>query len=322
MAHGFRVALAAVVLFALADTALAQYPARSVRFIIDTNPGGATDILGRLAADSLSQQLGKQFVPENRPGSSGHIAFESFVRATPDGYTIMVAGGGNIVIQPFLQKSLSYDPLNDLVPVFNIAETPHILVVPVSLPVNTLGEFIAYAKARPGKVYYGSAGIGSPPHLAIDHLARLAGLELVHVPYKGVGGTISDLVSGRIQIVSLALGSASAQLKGGTLKAIATGAKHRLAGLPSVPTSAEAGLPGWEMSAWFGVFAPRGTPAAIVKLLNQKLQGFIDDPRTRAKLVEIGAEPIGGSPESFAERERADYKYWGDVVRESGVKLE
>ena len=311
-----------VVLAFTALSAHAQYPARSVRFIIDTNPGGVTDILGRLAADSLSQQLGRSFVVENRAGGSGHIAFEMFVKAPPDGYTLMVAGGGNLVIQPFLQKNLPYDPLNDLLPVFNIAETPHILVVPRGLPANNLQEFIAWAKARPGQVNYGSAGVGSPPHLAADHFAHLAGLQMLHVPYKGVGGTLSDLVAGRIQLVSMSLGSAATNIKAGTLKALAAGSKKRLAGLPEVPTSAEAGLPGWEMSAWFGVMAPRDTPRDIVRVVNEKLQVHIEEAKTRQRFVEIGAEPIGGSPESFAERVRSDYRLWGQVVKESGIKLE
>jgi tripartite-type tricarboxylate transporter receptor subunit TctC len=145
---------------------------------------------------------------------------------------------------------------------------------------------------------------------------------MLHVPYKGVGGTLSDLVAGRLQLVSMSLGSAASNLKAGTLRALAAGSKKRLAGLPDVPTSAEAGLPGWEMSAWFGVMAPRGTPREVVRVVNERLQLHIDDPKTRAKYVEIGAEPIGGSPESFAERVKADYKMWGQVVRESGIKLE
>jgi tripartite-type tricarboxylate transporter receptor subunit TctC len=317
-----RLALGAVLALQSALCCAQAYPARPVRMIIDTAPGGITDILGRLGADWLSQQFGRQFVVENRIGGSGHIAIESMVKAPPDGYTLMVAGGGNLVIQPFLQKSLSYDPVNDVLPVFNFAETPHILVVPSSLPVRDLQEFIAYAKASPGKVNYGSAGIGSPPHLAADNFARLAGLQMVHVPYKGVAGALPDLVAGRIQLVSMSLGSARANLKAGAFKALAAGSKNRLAGLPDVPTSAEAGLPGWEMTAWFGVFAPRDTSADVARVLNERLQAFTDDAKTRQRYLELGAEPIGGPPASFAERLRADYRYWGQVIRESGIKLE
>ncbi len=181
---------------------------------------------------------------------------------------------------------------------------------------------IAHAKANPGKVYYGSAGIGSPPHLSVELFARQAGVKLVHVPYKGVGNALPDMISGRVQVMSISLGSARPYLKSGQIRALAAGAKHRLAGLPEVPTSAEAGVPGWEMSAWFGIFAPKETPPAILRLLNERMQAVIDDPKTRQRLLEIGAEPVGGSVESFSERFRSDYRMWGQVIRESGIKLE
>jgi tripartite-type tricarboxylate transporter receptor subunit TctC len=309
-------------LFASQALAQGDYPSRAIRMVIDTSPGGLTDILGRMAAEGLARELGRQVVVENKAGASGNIAIEFVLKSPADGYTLMICGGGNLVIKPFLDHSFAFDPLVDLVPVFNVAEAPHILVVPSALPVNDLAEFIAYAKANPGKVYYGSAGIGSPPHLAAEQFARLAGLKLMHVPYKGVGPAFPDLVAGRLQIFSMSYGSARPHLKSGALKALAAGSKQRLAGLPDVPTSAEAGLPGWEMSAWFGIFAPKDTSASIVRLLNAKLQAVIDEPKAKQRLLEIGAEPLGGSVPSFAERLRADYHYWGQVVRESGIKME
>jgi tripartite-type tricarboxylate transporter receptor subunit TctC len=225
------------------------------------------------------------------------------------------------VIKPFVGRALSFDPMNDLLPVFNVAEAPHILVVPETLPVKDLAEFIAYAKANPGKIYYGSAGTGSPPHLAVALFGNLIGAELVHVPYKGVGPALPDLIAGRLQVMSMSLGSARPYLKSGALRPLAVGAKRRLAGLPDVPTSAEAGLPGWEMSAWFGVFAPKGTSAETVRFLNGKLQAVIDDPKSTQRLLEIGAEPVGGPAPAFAERVRADYQMWGRFVKEAGIKL-
>jgi tripartite-type tricarboxylate transporter receptor subunit TctC len=299
-----------------------DYPSRPLRMVVDTSPGGLTDILGRMAAEGLARELGRQVVVENKAGASGNVAIEYVVKSPPDGYTLMICAGGNLVIKPFLDHSLVFDPLLDLTPVFNVAEAPHILVVPAALPVKDLAEFIAYAKANPGKVYYGSAGIGSPPHLAADQFARLTGLRLVHVPYKGVGPALPDLVAGRLQIMSMSYGSARPHLKSGALKALAAGSKRRLAGLPEVPTAAEAGLPAWEMSAWFGIFAPKDTRPEIVRVLNEKLQAVIGEPGAKQRLLEIGAEPLGGSASAFAERVRADYRFWGQVVRESGIKME
>jgi tripartite-type tricarboxylate transporter receptor subunit TctC len=314
--------LAASLLVAANAFAQGDYPNRAIRMVVDTSPGGLTDILGRMAAEGLARELGRQVVVENKAGASGNVAIEFVVKSPPDGYTLMICAGGNVVIKPFLEHSLVFDPLVDLVPVFNVAEAPHILVVPAALPVKDLAEFIAHAKANPGKVYYGSAGPGSPPHLAVAQFARLADLKLVHVPYKGVGPALPDLVAGRLQLMSMSYGSARPYLKSGALKALAAGSRRRLAGLPEVPTSAEAGLPGWEMSAWFGIFAPKDTSPEVVRLLNEKLQAVIDDPKVKQRLLELGAEPLGGPAPLFAERVRADYRLWGQVVRDSGIKLE
>ena len=299
-----------------------SYPNRSVRLVIDTSPGGVTDLFGRLVAEALTPRLGQTVYVDNKPGASGNVAIDFLVRSPPDGYTLMIASGGGIVVKPFLERGLTFDVMNDLLPVCNVAEVAHILVVPATVPAQSVAEFVAWAKARPGKVNYGSAGIGSPPHLSMELYARVAGLKLVHVPYKGVGGALPDLLAGRVQIMSMAIGSARPYLKTGQLRPLAAGAKHRLANLPDVPTAAEAGVPGWQMSAWFGVFAPRGTPAEIVRLLNQQLQALLEDPKVRQRLYDAGAEPVGGSAEAFAERFRADHRMWGQFIREIGLKTE
>ena len=305
--------------------ALAQspgYPARTIRLVAGTAPGGITDYLARLSAEGLAVQLGAQVVVENKAGATGNLAIEHVAKSAPDGYTLLLVAGGNVVITPFLYGSLPFDPLRDIVPVFNVAGAPQLLVVPGTLPVNDLREFIALAKANPGKMNYASAGPGSTTHLAADHFARLAGVQLVHVPYKGTGPALTDLVAGRVQMLSVGLAPVQAHLKSGALKALAAAAKTRLAALPEVPTSAEAGLPGWEMTTWFGIFAPKGTSPGIVRLVNSKMQAVIDDPKARQRLLESGLSPVGGSVEAFAELVRSDTRAWERVVRASGVKLD
>ncbi|MBV9191249.1 MAG: tripartite tricarboxylate transporter substrate binding protein [Betaproteobacteria bacterium] len=297
-----------------------EYPARGIRLVIDTSPGGVTDLFGRMVAEGLSQKFPQGVFVDNKPGASGNLAIDFVVRSAPDGYTLIFASGGGLVVKPFLEKGLAFDVMNDLVPVFNFAQTPHILVVPQSLPAKDIAEFIALAKKE--TFAYGSAGYGSPPHLSMALFAKVAGLKMLHVPYKGVGGAMPDLLAGRVQAMSMALGSARPYLKDGRLTPLATGAKQRLSGLPDVPTSAEVGLGAWEMSAWFGLFAPRGTPAEIMRTLNQSLQAVLDDPKTRERLSQAGAEPIGGSSESCAERYRADHKMWGEFIRDAGITME
>jgi len=290
--------------------------------VAGTAPGGITDYLARMSAEGLADRLGQPVVVENRAGATGNLAIEHVAKSPPDGYTLLLVAGGNVVITPFLYSSLPFDPLNDIVPVFNVAGAPQLLVVPGSLRVKDLLEFIALARANPGKMNYASAGPGSTTHLAADHFARLAGVQLVHIPYKGVGPALVDLVAGRVQMLSVGLGPVQAHLASGALKALTAASKTRLAAAPEVPTSAEAGLPGYEMTTWFGLFAPKGTSPEIVRLINSKMQAVIDDPKAKKRMLDSGIEPIGGSAEAFAERVRSDYRMWEQVVKASGVKLD
>jgi len=311
-----------VTLAVFAPAADAQsYSSRPLRVVVGTSPGGVTDLMARTTAAALAPMLGQNVVVDNRPGASGNIAMELVSRSPADGHTLLLISSGNVVVAPYLYR-LPFDPIDDLVPVFNMAEAPHLIVVPGALPVKDLREFIEYARANPGRVSYGSAGSGSAPHLSADRFARAAGLQLVHVPYKGVGPGLPDLIAGRIQMMMVTLGSARPHLPGGALKALAVSSKRRLTGLPEVPTSEEAGLPGWEMTTWFGVFAPRGTGPRIVDNLNAKLQTVIDEPKGKQRLTEFGCEPVGGPARSFAELVRADYRKWGQIVKDAGVKLE
>jgi len=315
--------VALIACWVLSGAADAQaYPAKTIHLVAGTAPGGITDTLTRIAAEGLSSKLGRPVVVENKAGATGNLAIEHVAKSPPDGYTLLLVAGGNVVITPFLYASLPFDPLNDIVPVFNVAGAPQLLIVPASLPVKDLAEFIALARANPGKLNYASAGPGSTTHLAADHFARLAGVQLVHVPYRGVGPALTDLIAGRVQMLSVGLSPVQAYLRSGTLRALAAASKVRLAAAPDVPTSAEAGLPGWEMTTWFGIFAPKGTSAAIVQAVNAGMQSVIDDPGTRKRLLESGIEPIGGPAAVFAERVQSDYRAWEQVVRASGVKLD
>src|SRR2546423_6016443 len=233
-----RIFLLALTLVASAAWSQESYPNRSARLVIDTSPGGVTDLFGRLVAEALMPRLGQTVYVDNKPGASGNVAIDFLVRSVPDGYTLMIASGGGIVVKPFLERGLTFDVMNDLVPVFNFAEVAHILVVPASVPAKDVAELIALAKAQPGKVYYGSAGIGSPPHLSMELFAKIAGVKLVHVPYKGVGGAMPDLLAGRVQVMSMAIGSARPYLKTGQLRPLAAGAEHRPTHLPAAASAA------------------------------------------------------------------------------------
>lgn len=318
--------LISAALFAFAaftTTVSAQsYPSRAIKLVVDTAPGGVTDILARLSADGLTQKTGQQVVVENRSGASGVIAVDHVVKSPADGYTLMFAAGGNIAVHPYMSRALPYDPVTDIIPVFNIAETPHLFVIAGSLPVKSLTEFVSFAKTNPGKVFYGSAGIGSPPHLSLELFARVTGLQMVHVPYKGLGNAMPDMLSGRLQLLSISLGTGGSNLKSGAIRALAVGADRRLTALPDTPTSTEAGIPGWKMSAWFGVFTPKGTPPETIRVLNERLQSVLDEPKTRQRLIEVGAEPAGGLQPALAERMRGEFKLWGQVITDAKIKLE
>ena len=212
-ALAFLLGMACVAALAQAQT----YPNHGLRLVVDTSPGGLTDLLGRFTADALTQAFSQTVVVENKPGASGNVAIDYVVRSPTDGYTLIICSGGGLVVKPFLEKGLAFDVMNDLVPVFNVAEASHILVVPASLPVKDLAEFIAYARAQPGDVYYASAGMGSPPHLSMELFAKLAGAPMVHVPYKGVGGAMGDLLAGRVHAMSMSVGSARPYLRNGQL---------------------------------------------------------------------------------------------------------
>jgi tripartite-type tricarboxylate transporter receptor subunit TctC len=299
-----------------------EYPNKPIKLIVDSTPGGLTDLLARIAADRTTRSLGVPFVVDNKAGATGRLAEDSLVRSPADGYTLLFCSNGSLFSKPFLDKGAALNPAADIQGVFGAGDAPHLLVVPASLPVKDMAEFIAYAKAHPRPIFYGSAGVGSLPHISMSQLIHVARIQAEHVPYKGMGAAVSDLLGGQLQAVVAGLGTVRPYLKGGQLKALAVAATKRLPSLPDVPTSAEAGVAGWQMSTWFGVFAPKRTSPDVLRRLNSAFAAAVEDPAVKQKLLEMGVEPMDGSIQSFAERVRVDYAAYAKVIKDSKVKLE
>lgn len=296
-----------------------DYPNRPVRVIVAFTAGGTTDILARAVGQKLSERLKQPFVIDNRPGGGGNIGTELAARAAPDGYTLIIDSVGPIAVNPSLYKKLNINPLFDLVPVVQIAEVPNVLVVHPSVPANTLDEFIAYMKANPGKLNYGSTGIGTSSHLSGFMLSQRAEVETVHVPYKGADA-LNDLLSGRLQFMFATIPSVIQHIHAGKLRALAVSSAHRSRSLPDVPTVAEKGFPGFEAGSWFGFFAPKGTPQAVIAELNRTVNEAL--PSLETQMIREGADPVGGTPEQFASFVQKEYEKWKVIVRESKATAE
>jgi tripartite-type tricarboxylate transporter receptor subunit TctC len=314
-------AAGAAALPALSRVAGAQaYPSRPIRLLVGFAPGGGTDVMARLIQQSLSEKLGQQVVVENRPGAGTNIATEAVVHATPDGYTLLaasLANAGNAT----LYSDLKFNFIRDTVPVAGIALDPFVLEVTPSLPVKTIPELIAYAKANPGKVNYGSGGIGSGNQLTAEMFKSMAGIDLVHVPYRGAGPAMVDLMGGQVQVMFNTMGASLQHVRAGKLRALAVATKARQAALPDVPTVAEF-LPGYEASFWTGVAAPKGTPAAIVDKVNKAVNAALDDANAKARLAEWGATALTGSPAQFGKFVADETEKWGKVIRAANIKAE
>ena len=292
---------AAILAVALPDAALGQaYPARPVRIVVAFTAGGTTDILARNVAQQLSERLKQPFVIDNRPGGGGNIGTEIVVRSAPDGYTLIVDSVGPIAVNPTLYKGLSYNPLTDLVPIVQIADVPNVLVVNPSLGVKTLEELIAYAKANPGKLNYGSTGIGTSSHLAGYMLCQRAGIAATHVPYKGAEA-LNDLLAGRVQLMFATIPSVIQHIQAGKLLPVAISSLRRSRSLPQVPTVSEQGLPDFDAGSWFGLFAPAGTPEAIVSQLNSAVNEIIAVPATESQMFREGGAPVGKTSSGFRQ---------------------
>ena len=296
------------------------WPSRPLRMILPFPPGGGTDILGRLIAERLSAGLGQPVVTENRGGAGGNVGAEAAARSAPDGYTIVLVAP-SLAISPTLYSKLNYDPVKDLAPVSLVATVPNVMVTQPSLP-GDLKAFIAAVKARPGALNFGSGGAGTSNHLAGELFNLVAGTKLVHIPYKGVNLAMQDVLSGNVHLVFIGIPAAAPHIKAGKLRALALVAPQRSAALPDVPTVAEAGLPDFEVTTWYGILAPAGTPRGIINRLNAELVKVMHAPELKEKLAATGTEPLTSTPDEFAAYIRKEIAKWGDVIRKAGVKAD
>lgn len=298
------------------------YPNKPIRLIISAPPGGITDILARVISDKVSASIGQRIIAENKAGAGGNIAAEYVAKSAPDGYTFLISNIGTIAFHQWIYKELGFDPLNDFDPVGPVADGPSIVAIWDKLPVANLREFIDYAKQNPGKINYGSAGVGTMPHLVADLFGRMTGIEMVHVPYRGANPAAVDLAIGQIQTTFIALGSMRAQLSAGQVRMLAIASKQRLAAIPDVPTLEEAGVPGYEAVNWFSLFAPAKTPLEIRELFNLHVQKMYDDPVVVKRLADGGMVPMKESVAEFTARVKNDHARWGEIIRRAGVKPE
>jgi tripartite-type tricarboxylate transporter receptor subunit TctC len=306
---------------ALAQQAATAWPTRPLRMIIGFAPGGPTDIVARVVAQRLSEQVGQPVVVDNKPGAGGNLAADLAAKAAPDGHTLFYNTSA-ITIAPSLYGKVPYDTLKDFVPVTTTATNAMIVMVHPSVPAKTIQEFVAYAKANPGRLNYGSSGTGTITHLASAALGSALGLQMTHVPYKGSAPSLIDTAAGVVQLMTDTVNSALPYVKDGRLRALAVTMPRRLAVLPDVPTLAETVLPGMEMSAWQGVVLPAGTPQAIVQRLNAELRRVLAHEETRQKLIAQGTEILGSTPEEYAAYLRSELARWSKVVAETGAKAE
>lgn len=304
-----------------ADLIAQQYPAKPIRLIVAYAAGGGTDIVGRVFAQKLTEGLGKQVIVDNRPGAAGNIATELAIQSPPDGYTLLMGNIGPIAVNPHLYK-LPFDPLRDLAPVTFLAAAPLLVVVHPALPVKSLRELIALARRQPGALSYSSAGVGSSNHLAGALFSIETGTNILHIPYKGAAPAVTDLIAGQVQVSFQTLPSVGGAMKSKRVKALAVTSAKRSSVYPDIPTAAEAGVKGFEVSAWYSIVAPAGTPRLIIDRLHGELVKALRQKEVTARLLAEGAEPAGLPPDAFAELMRSETAKWGRVVKISGMKAD
>ena len=304
----------------MGTAAAADYPTRPVKWIVPYPPGGTTDVLARIMSQWLSEKMGQQFIVENRPGAGNNIGTEAVVTAPPDGYTMLFVNPAH-GINASLYKKLPFNFIRDITPVAGMVRTPNVMTVTNGLPVKTVAEFIAYCKANPSKVNMASSGNGTSTHLSGELFKSMTGCNMLHVPYKGAGPALTDLIGGQVQVFFDNLPSSAPHIKGGSIRALAVTSAAREPSLPELPTVADA-VPGYEATAWFGIGMPKGAPREAIDKVNAEVNRALADPKMRARLAELGGVPIGGTPEDFGKVIAAETEKWAKVVAASGAKVD
>jgi tripartite-type tricarboxylate transporter receptor subunit TctC len=298
------------------------YPSKPIRFVVAFPPGGGTDIIARSIAQKLGERLEQQIVVDNRPGAGGNIGTDIVAKSAPDGYTMLMGSAGPLAINASLFAAMPFDPVRDLAPVTLAASTPNVLVVHPSLKAATVKDLVALARAHPGEINFASSGHGTPAHLAGELFSSMAGVKLVHVPYKGASPALADLLGGQVQIMFSTMPPALPHVKEGKLRALAVTSLKRSPAMPGLPTLDEAALPGFEANTWHGVVLPAGAQSAIIARLNREIVAILHMPEVVERLSNQGAEPVGSTPEEFAAYIKSETVKWAKVVRESGAKAE
>ncbi len=307
-------------IFSIQAMAQTNFPTRPLRLIAPFPAGGSSDGLARLIAPELAKKLGQPVFVENKPGAGGNIGLDAIAKAEPDGYTFGLASPGPTVVSITLMDSLPYDPVKDLTPIGLIADLPILLVINSAVPVSSVAELIAAEKSNPGRYFFASAGNGTTMHLSGELFNVMAGTKLQHVAYKGTAPAIADLLAGQIQVGFLDMSSVGSHLGGNRIKVLAVGSKKRISSLPNIPTVSEAGVPGYQLSGWFGIVAPARVPEPIVTKLNQALVEIVAMPHVQEKMIAIGLEPISSTPEQFGQFIKDEIPRWAKLLQISGVK--
>jgi tripartite-type tricarboxylate transporter receptor subunit TctC len=298
------------------------FPEKPIRFVVGFTPGGPSDILARALGQKLGERWSQQVVIENRPGAGGNVAAEAVARSAPDGYTWLLGNNSILATNQSLYRQLGYDPVKDFAPVSLVALQPNILVVNPQVPANSVMELVSLAKKHPGKLNYASSGSGAAAHLAGELFKTMAGVDLVHIPYKGAQPALTDVIAGQVQVMFATSASVLPFIKAGKLRALAVTTAQRSPSVPELPTVAEAGVPGFEAITWHGVVVPAATPAPLIERLNRDLVGVLRMPDLRERLATLGAEVVAGTPREFADYIAAEIPKWAKVVRDSGARIE